>query len=113
MELSDLLNGHCQELPAGTPTLDRAAIDELLPLVPGWEITADGKSLHWQRRCADFMDAVGILNRVAALAEEEGHHPDVRLHSYRTLELELSTHSIGGLSQNDFILAAKVNRLLA
>jgi len=49
---------------------------------------------------------------VAAVAEEEQHHPDIRVHGYRNVELDLSTHSIGGLTDNDFIMAAKINQLL-
>jgi 4a-hydroxytetrahydrobiopterin dehydratase len=61
---------------------------------------------------ADFMAAVDAVNKIAALAEQEQHHPDIRIHGYRNLVLDLSTHSIGGLSLNDFIMAAKINRML-
>jgi 4a-hydroxytetrahydrobiopterin dehydratase len=61
---------------------------------------------------ADFVTAVDAVNKVAAVAEEEQHHPDIRIYGYRNLELDLSTHSIGGLSLNDFIMAAKINRAL-
>jgi 4a-hydroxytetrahydrobiopterin dehydratase len=125
--LDDLLNGHCVEYAKGTPTLDGEAVRRLLPLVPGWELVraderavsrarppsgADGQGLRWSKRTADFMTAVDAVNKVAALAEEEQHHPDIRIHGYRNLVLDLSTHSIGGLSLNDFIMAAKVNRAL-
>jgi 4a-hydroxytetrahydrobiopterin dehydratase len=113
MSEADLLSRHCRELPAGTPTLDDDAVRRYLPLVSGWQLADDGKALQMTRRCENFMDAIGILNRIAALAEEEQHHPDVRIYSYRQLELTFSTHSIGGLSDNDFIMAARVNKLLA
>lgn len=113
MELAELLAKRCVERPKGSPVLSRAEAEALLALVPGWEMAEDGKSLRWRRRFRSFAEAVAFLNRVAALAESEGHHPDIRLHSYRWLELELSTHSLGGLSENDFILAAKTNQLLA
>jgi 4a-hydroxytetrahydrobiopterin dehydratase len=61
---------------------------------------------------ADFMATVDLVNKVAALAEEEQHHPDIRIHGYRNIVLDLSTHSLGGLTDNDFIMAAKINRLL-
>ena len=59
----------------------------------------------------NFMAAVTFINKVAQVAEAENHHPDVHLTSYRKLRIELSTHAIGGLSENDFILAAKINEL--
>lgn len=83
-----------------------------LSLVGGWQLADDGKSIYLGKRTANFMAAVEIINRIAALAEAEDHHPDVRIYSYRYLELRLSTHSIGGLSDNDFIMAAKINQLL-
>lgn len=110
--LNDLRDGHCVEYAKGTPTLTQDAVDKLLPLVPGWELVDDGKGLRWSRRLADFMAAIELVNKVATLAEEEQHHPDIRVHGYRNLVLDVSTHSIGGLSENDFIMAAKINRLL-
>jgi len=57
------------------------------------------------------MAGVEFFNKVAALAEEEGHHPDLHLESYRQVAVELWTHAIGGLSENDFIVAAKINQI--
>ncbi len=59
----------------------------------------------------DFRAGMDFFGRVAELAEAEGHHPDLHLEGYRRVWIELSTHSIGGLSENDFILAAKIDRL--
>lgn len=59
----------------------------------------------------DFMAGIEFLSRVAELAEREGHHPDLHLQGYRNVWIELWTHAIGGLSENDFILAAKIDRL--
>jgi 4a-hydroxytetrahydrobiopterin dehydratase len=112
MTLAELLNSHCVERPKGTPTLEPARVQELLPLLPGWELAQEGNAIQMRRRCQGFSDAAQVLTRVAALADAEDHHPDARVYSYRWLELTLSTHSIGGLSDNDFILAAKINRLL-
>ena len=126
--LDDLLSLHCVEYPKGTPTLAPAVVEKLLPLVPGWQLLpasersisrtrpltgSDGQALQLSQRLADFATAVELVNKVAALAEEEQHHPDIRIHGYRNLVLDLSTHSIGGLSLNDFIMAAKINRVLA
>ncbi len=113
MSESDLLSKHCVERPKGSPTMARAAAERLLPLLPGWELAPEGGALRWKRRFRSFGEAMAFVSRVAALAESEGHHPDIRLYSYCWVELELSTHSIGGLSENDFIMAAKTNRLTA
>ncbi|HLF71861.1 MAG TPA: 4a-hydroxytetrahydrobiopterin dehydratase [Dehalococcoidia bacterium] len=111
MTLDELLSKNCRELPKGTPTLTPAEVRQRMPLVPGWELSDDGKALRRQHRFADFVSAVGFIDRLAVLAEAEGHHPDLRLWGYRNLEVVFSTHSIGGLSENDFIMAAKTNRL--
>jgi 4a-hydroxytetrahydrobiopterin dehydratase len=112
MDLNELLSKHCQERPAGTPPLSAEQAREYLALVPGWELVDDGKGIRMTRRCEGFLDAVATIDRVAPLAEEEDHHPDLRVYSYRWLAIDFSTHSIGGLSENDFIMAAKINRLL-
>lgn len=112
MDLNDLLNSHSVEMVPGTPPLPANEVTQLLQLVPGWTLADDGKGIHLKQRFGGFVPAVEFVNRVAALAEEEDHHPDVRIYSYRWLDLDLATHSIGGLSKNDFIMAAKINRLL-
>ena len=93
--------------------------------VPLWKIqTLDGetdasedtgrnRSLQRKFNCNDFKSAVDLLNRIAGLAEMEQHHPDLTVHGYRHLTVTLTTHAIGGLSENDFIVAAKVDELLA
>ena len=63
--------------------------------------------------CKDFLDAVNVIQRIAPVAEAEDHHPDLHLTGYRRLTIDLSTHAIGGLSENDFILAAKLDQLFS
>ena len=89
-----------------------SATQALLKDVKGWELI-DGKLLRKTVRCKDFLDAVGLIQNIAPIAEAENHHPDLHLIGYRKLTIELSTHAIGGLSENDFILAAKINQLLS
>ena len=79
--------------------------------MPGWELSSDGKRISRRWVAKDFAAGMEFLNRVAQLAEEEDHHADLHLVGYRNVSLELSTHAIGGLSVNDFILAAKINDL--
>jgi 4a-hydroxytetrahydrobiopterin dehydratase len=111
MNLDDLLNGQCREYPAGSPTLTVAEVQERLPLVPGWELVDDGKGLRFTERMTDFQTAIDFVVEVAKVAEEQQHHPDIQVRSYRTLQLDFSTHSIGGLTDNDFIMAVRVNAL--
>jgi 4a-hydroxytetrahydrobiopterin dehydratase len=82
-----------------------------LSAVPQWKLTADGKRLRREWRAKDFTAALDFFNRVGQVAEEEDHHPDLHLTGYRNVAIELSTHAIGGLSENDFILAAKIDTL--
>jgi 4a-hydroxytetrahydrobiopterin dehydratase len=110
--LDDLLNGHCHEYAKGSPSLSANEVAERMPLVPNWELVDEGKGIRLSRRLADFNAAIELVNRVAVLAEAEQHHPDIRVYGYRNLVLDLSTHSIGGLTDNDFFMAAKVDRLL-
>lgn len=102
---------HCVPCEGGVPPLTRAEAEDLLAHVPGWTLADDGKRISRAWKRADFRDAVAFLAAVADLAEAEGHHPDIHLTGYRRLRLDLTTHAIGGLSENDFILAAKVNTL--
>lgn len=102
--------------------LPLSAANALLQEVKGWELVdlpahgsagqAGGKALRKTVKCKDFLDAVALIQRIAPIAEAEDHHPDLHLTGYRRLTIELSTHAIGGLSENDFILAAKVDQLL-
>jgi 4a-hydroxytetrahydrobiopterin dehydratase len=108
----DLLSRHCVEYPAGTPVFPPAEVERYLTQTPGWEVV-EGKLLRLRHRCRGFSAAIEFVNGVAEIAKAENHHPDLRVYSHRWVEVELTTHSIGGLSPNDFILAAKINRLLA
>jgi len=81
--------------------------------VKSWVLRSDGKWIDRTVRFKNFVEMIESVNRIAALAEKEGHHPDLHLTGYRNLKIELTTHAIGGLSENDFILAAKIDAILA
>jgi 4a-hydroxytetrahydrobiopterin dehydratase len=83
----------------------------LLASVPGWELADDGRCLRRKWVARRFLAAIDFFNKLAALAEQEGHHPDLHLEGYRNVTVELRTHAVGGLTENDFILAAKINQL--
>lgn len=107
-----LVTRKCKPCEGGAEPLPASAAQALLKDVPGWEL-ADGKAIRRLVKCKDFLDAVGLIQKIAPIAEAEDHHPDFHLTGYRKLMIELSTHAIGGLSENDFILAAKINEILA
>ena len=100
----------CKACEGGVDPLPVSAAKVLLEEVRGWELV-DGKSIRKTIVCKDFLDAVALIDRIAPIAQAEDHHPDLHLTRYKRLTIELSTHSIGGLSENDFILAAKIDRL--
>ena len=101
----------CKPCEGGVAPLPASAAEALLRDVKGWELVA-GKTIRKTVTCKNFLDAVGLIQRLAPIAEAEDHHPDLHLTGYRKLAIELSTHAIGGLSENDFILAAKIDQLL-
>jgi len=107
----ELARKNCRACGGGIPPLSPEEARILLARVPGWELSPDGRSIRRRWVARNFMAAIGFFNKVAALAEQEGHHPDVHLESYREVTLDLRTHALGGLSENDFILAAKINTL--
>jgi 4a-hydroxytetrahydrobiopterin dehydratase len=104
----DLRAKHCVPCDGGAPKLDDARVATLLHEVPGWE--ARDQQLHRTFTFRDFVTAMRFLNRMADAAEAEGHHPDFSVH-YRRVDVSVWTHAIGGLSENDFILAAKITPL--
>lgn len=83
---------------------------KLLLQVPGWRLV-NNRALRREFILKNFMAAIRLIREIARVAETQGHHPDLHLTGYRRLAVELSTHSIGGLSENDFILAAKIAAL--
>jgi 4a-hydroxytetrahydrobiopterin dehydratase len=101
----------CVPCEGGVPkyTLDEARSQ--LANLAGWRLTHDGQRIRKDWVVKNFMAGIDFFNRVAQLAEEEGHHPDLHLEGYRNAWIELYTHAIGGLSENDFILAAKIDKL--
>ncbi|MEM9827203.1 MAG: 4a-hydroxytetrahydrobiopterin dehydratase [Planctomycetota bacterium] len=80
--------------------------------VPQWQLAEDGKSIYRKWNTGDFVKAISAMREIAELAEADAHHPDLHLTGYRHLKVVLTTHAIGGLSENDFILAAKIDRRL-
>lgn len=90
-------------------TKDEAA--ENLKQVLGWQMTPDAKGIFREYVTKNFMTAVRFIQQIAEIAENENHHPDIHLTGYRKLRVDLSTHALGGLTENDFIVAAKLNEV--
>ena len=107
----DLASRGCVPCTGNTPTLVGHQRDQLLTQIPLWKLNPDGCRLTRVWRVRDFLTAVAFINRIAEVAEANDHHPDIHLVNYRELSLELTTHAAGGLTENDLILAAKIDRL--
>jgi 4a-hydroxytetrahydrobiopterin dehydratase len=105
--MSDLSARHCNPCKAGTPPLHGETIQQLLTGLDGWT-AVDDHHLEKEYRFKDFVEALAFVNRLGDVAEAEGHHPDVFL-AWGRVKVTLWTHSVGGLSENDFILAAKAD----
>ena len=111
LSAAGLATKHCAPCEGGTKPMSRSEAEAYLAQVPGWRLV-DGEPLRIARsvKCKDFAQALAFVNRLAEMAEAEGHHPDFCV-SWNRVRLELITHAIGGLSENDFIMAAKVSEL--
>lgn len=109
--MSNLTKKHCVPCEGGTPPLPDDQEDMLHKQVPDWVLLREGNHmLRRQFTFKDFVEAMDFVNRVAAIAEEEQHHPDIKI-VYNKVQIDLFTHAVGGLSENDFIVAAKIDVL--
>jgi 4a-hydroxytetrahydrobiopterin dehydratase len=107
----ELTRKKCTPCEGGIPPLSRAEAEATVRNVEGWTLDPDGKRISRTWTAMNFMAGIDFFNKVAGLAEEEDHHPDLHLEGYRKVTITLSTHAVNGLTENDFILAAKINRV--
>lgn len=107
--MESLSGKKCVPCHGGVPRLVGEEIAPLLGQLKEWRV-ADEHHLHKAYRFPTFADALDFVNRVAAIAEEEGHHPDIYF-GWGYARLEIYTHAVGGLTESDFILAAKIDKL--
>ncbi len=110
MDSTPLEQQHCVPCEGGVPFLKTDEALKLAAEVNGWTLAPDAKSISREFTFKDFKEALAFINKVGALAESEGHHPDIHCW-WNKVKLELTTHAIGGLSNNDFILASKINKM--
>ena len=107
----ELVRKQCSSCERDLATVRRAAAQAQLKKLPGWRITHAGDRIRKDWVVKNFTAELEFVDRVDQLAEEEGHSPDLHLEGFRNVWIELSTHAIGGLSDNDFILPAKIDKL--
>lgn len=105
--MNDLTKQKCIPCEVGGPALSKVEAEALMHQVPDWDLSDDAKKISREFSFPDFKSALNFVDEVGALAEEEGHHPNIEL-AWGKVGIELWTHAVGGLSQNDFILAAKI-----
>lgn len=106
-----LTERHCRALPAGTAALGQEHAAALLEHTPGWELVDEGAAIRRRIRARDYLHTLALVNAVGWIAQAQDHHPEMMV-GYDRLEIRYSTHTVDGLSENDFICAARINALL-
>jgi 4a-hydroxytetrahydrobiopterin dehydratase len=109
-DAAQLASKHCIPCDIGTTPFDVEMIRSFQPMVPKWKPDKDAKKITRSFRLKDFVEAMRFVNKIAEVAETEGHHPDLFV-SYNYVKITLATHNINGLSENDFIMAAKIDEV--
>lgn len=111
MATTELSAKKCVPCEGGVAPLSASEAADYCRQLTGWAVTADGKRIRKEWQVKHFDAAMAFFHRVAVVANAEGHHPDLHLVGFRNVAIEIWTHAIGGLSENDFILAAKIDEL--
>ena len=109
--MTELSRKHCAPCEGDVPPIAPDQVHAFLEAVPSWKLIADGKRIRREWRVKDFSIALDFFRRIGDVAESEGHHPDLHLIEYRNVAIEIWTHAVKGLTENDFILAAKIDEL--
>ena len=108
--MADLASLGCKPIPKDTPPLGLEQATELLREIPDWSLTNSSTTISREFRFKDFHQTMAFVNAVAEIAHQTDHHPDLEV-GYNRCRVSFSTHSIGGLSDNDFICAARIDSL--
>ena len=101
----------CEPCEGGVDACPLPEAQQQLANLTGWELTYDGQRIRKNWTVRNFVAGLEFFRKVCDVAEAEGHHPDLHIENYRDVWIEIWTHAIGGLSENDFILAAKIDEL--
>lgn len=107
-QVCDLTNKNCKPCEGGVPPLTQSEIDEMMKQLEGWQQHDQTISKTYQFK--NYYQTIAFVNAIAWMTHREDHHPDLKV-TYNSCQVEYSTHAIGGLSENDFICAAKVDAL--
>lgn len=110
--MSDLIQKKCVPCEGGTTPLSGNELQYYLRMVSGWQLDTTQTKIVKQYQWPDFAGALNFVNQAGILAENEGHHPDLEIFGYNKVKITLFTHAISGLSENDFIMAAKIDELV-
>ena len=108
----ELEKKRCLPCEGGVSALPQDEVERLLSQISGWTLEPGRSELRKRFRFSRFGETIAFVNRMADLAESEGHHPDFCVR-FANLDVTLTTHAVGGLTENDFILAAKIDALAA
>lgn len=108
--MSTLHTKKCAPCEGGVEPMKPEEFSNYLSMINNWQVVED-KLIEKTFLFKDFVKAIEFINAVAQIAEEEGHHPDILLFGWNKVKIMLTTHAIGGLSINDFILASKIDRI--
>ena len=112
--MTDLANKKCVPCEGGVPSLDLSEIHKYQKKVNGWDVKPNEKKIyHLEKnfKFKNFLDSQNFVNKVSKISENEGHHPDITF-GWGYTKIVITTHAIEGLSENDFILAAKIDQIL-
>ncbi len=109
--IEPLLSKKCRPCEGGIEKFTPEEAADNLRALSGWRVSQDGLRLEKEWLVKNFKAGIDFINRVADVAEAEGHHPEIHLTGFRHVFIEIWTHAVGGLTENDFILAAKINML--
>ena len=108
--LTQLTNKNCTPCQGGVPALEKIAAEKLIAQLKGWSLIENHKKIQRKYTFADFAQALAFVNEIAAIAEDQMHHPDI-LFSWGYATITIYTHKINGLHENDFILADKIDQI--
>ena len=112
--MSDLIDKKCIPCEGGVPSLDLSEIHKYQKKVDGWDIKPNEKKIYFLEKkfkFKNFLESQNFVNKVGEVSEAEGHHPDITF-GWGYVNISVTTHAIKGLSENDFILAAKIDKIL-
>lgn len=101
----------CKPCEGGVDPMTADEVASQMSAIDGWHVVSDGKAIEKKIERRNFIDCVAGVTKIAAVAEANDHHPDLHIEGYKNLRINMTTHAIGGLSENDFIVAAKIDAL--